>query len=275
MTMNPQQLKNIIEASLLAADQPLNIERLCNLFLVDDDVSKDQVREALETLNQDYAQRSIELKEVSSGYRLQVSPDVAPWVGRLWEEKSTRYSRPLLETLALVVYRQPITRAEIEDIRGVSVSTYIIKTLLEREWVRVLGHREVPGRPALYGTTRQFLDYFNLKSLDDLPPLAELRDIDQIDLSINSEEGLTKDSDEGEGGESSDVQNLLPENAQVDAEVSLEEEVDSQSQDVALLTHIEDSDNEGQEEITHVETETKNEDEASSGTTPPPLSANG
>ena len=182
--MNTQPLKNIIEAALLAAGHPLTLEQLTALFAEGEHPAREELRTALDELHQDCQQRGIELKEVSSGYRFQVKEEFAPWVSRLWDERPTRYSRALLETLALMAYRQPITRAEIEDIRGVAVSSNIIKTLLEREWIRVVGHREVPGRPALYGTTRQFLDSFNLKSLNDLPPLAEIRNLDELPTDL-------------------------------------------------------------------------------------------
>ena len=183
--MTPDQIKQIIEAALLAAGRPLNLDQLLAVF--GDEVSqpdRDAVRAALAQLGDEYTGRAIELVQVASGWRVQVRAGLAEWVGRLWEERPTRYSRALLETLALVAYRQPITRGEIEDVRGVTVSTSIMKTLLEREWVRIVGHRDVPGRPALYGTTREFLDYFGLKSLDELPTLAELRDIDGLNVEL-------------------------------------------------------------------------------------------
>ncbi len=178
--MNIAQLKNILEAALLAAGEPLSLDRLLGLFPEGEQPDKESVREALRVLGEDCDTRGIELKEVASGFRLQVKQELAPWVSRLYDERAPRYSRALLETLVLIAYRQPITRGEIEDIRGVTVSTNIVKTLQEREWIRVVGHREVPGKPALYGTTREFLDYFNLKSLGDLPSLAEIRSLDMI-----------------------------------------------------------------------------------------------
>lgn len=181
------KLKNIIEGALLAAGRPLTIDNMLALFSDEERPERTAIREALETLQTDFASRGIELKEVASGWRVQVRAELAPWISRLWEERPTRYSRALLETLALIAYRQPITRAEIEDIRGVSVSTSIMKTLQDREWVRIVGYRDVPGRPAMYGTTRQFLDYFGLKSLDELPTLAELRDIDSINVELDFE----------------------------------------------------------------------------------------
>lgn len=178
--MNQKKIKDIVEAALLAAGRPLNLDQLSVLFSEDERPEPQQLRKALDQLAKDYADRAIELKEVGSGFRIQVRATLAMWVQRLWEERPTRYSRALLETLALIAYRQPITRAEIEDVRGVSISTSIMKTLQDREWIRIVGHRDVPGRPAMYGTTRQFLDYFGIKSLDELPTLAELRDIDAI-----------------------------------------------------------------------------------------------
>ncbi|RUL68771.1 SMC-Scp complex subunit ScpB [Dyella choica] len=185
--MQIEQLKPIIEAALLAASQPLGVAQLGELFVEEDEVDRAQIAMALEQLAEDSQGRGVELKEVASGFRYQVRQDVYPWVSRMWSEKPSRYSRALLETLALIAYRQPITRPEIEQIRGVVVSSNIVKTLEEREWVRVVGHRDVPGKPALYGTTRAFLDYFNLKSLDELPPLSEIRDMEDPQLRLDNE----------------------------------------------------------------------------------------
>ncbi len=182
--MEAQQLKRIVEAALLAAAQPLSLTQLSALFGEEEKPSHDDLGKVLEELGEDCAERGIELKEVASGFRYQVRQDVHRWVARLWTERQTRYSRALLETLSLIAYRQPITRGEIEQIRGVAVSTNIIRTLEEREWVRVVGYRDVPGKPALFGTTKTFLDYFNLKSLDELPPLSEIRDIDELDPQL-------------------------------------------------------------------------------------------
>lgn len=198
--MKSNQIKQIVEAALMAADSTLNIDRLMQLFELDSEQpTRDQIKDAINLLQEECENRGVELKRVSSGYRYQTTTDVQPWVARLWQEKPPRYSRALLETLSLIVYRQPITRGEIEEVRGVSVSSSIIKTLLEREWVRVIGHKEVPGRPALYGSTKQFLDYFNLKSLNELPTLAELTDLDQIHPELDLPEPESrdlKDSDE-------------------------------------------------------------------------------
>lgn len=183
--MSPESLKPILEAAIMASREPLALNQLLALFGADlERPNRDAVRGALEQLQSDYADRGIELVEVSSGYRFQVRSRYANWVNRLFDEKPQRYSRALLETLAIIAYRQPITRAEIENIRGVSVSTGIVKTLQEREWVRVVGNREVPGRPELLATTRQFLDYFNLKNLSDLPTLADIKDFDKLNPDL-------------------------------------------------------------------------------------------
>jgi segregation and condensation protein B len=168
-------LKDILEGALFAAGAPLTLEQLQALFGEDERPERPELASALAELAEDYEGRGLEIVQVAGGYRVQVRASVAPWVARLWDEKPARYSRALLETLALIAYRQPITRGEIEEIRGVAVTTQIVKTLTEREWIRVVGHRDVPGRPALYATTRRFLDYFGLRSLNDLPPLSEIR----------------------------------------------------------------------------------------------------
>ncbi len=178
--MESEKLKPILEALFAAADRPLSVNSIFDLFSGDvEQPDKDDIRKAIHQLMEKYAGSGLELKQVASGFRLQVKPAYETWVSRLWDQRPPRYSRALMETLALIAYRQPITRGEIEDIRGVSVSTNIIKTLQEREWVKPLGHKDVPGKPALYGTTRGFLDYFNMKSLNELPTLAEIRDLDQ------------------------------------------------------------------------------------------------
>jgi segregation and condensation protein B len=182
--MELQQIKRIIEAALLAAAQPLSLPQLSALFVEPEVPGHEDLARALEQLVQDCADRGIELKEVASGFRYQVRQDVNVWVARLWTERQTKYSRALLETLALIAYRQPITRGEIEQIRGVAVSTNIVKTLEEREWIRVVGYRDVPGKPELFGTTKGFLDYFSLKSLDELPALAEIRDVEDFEAQL-------------------------------------------------------------------------------------------
>ncbi|WP_109124370.1 SMC-Scp complex subunit ScpB [Dyella sp. C11] len=185
--MQIEQLKPIIEAALLASTQPMTVSQLLELFGEEDEVGREEVARTLEALAEDCANRGVELREVGSGFRYQVKQHVHPWISRMWTERPSRYSRALLETLALIAYRQPITRPEIEQIRGVVVSSNIIKTMEEREWIRVVGYRDVPGKPALFGTTRAFLDYFNLKSLDELPPLSEIRDMEDPQMSIAPE----------------------------------------------------------------------------------------
>jgi segregation and condensation protein B len=179
-----EKLAHVLEALLLAADQPLSVDALFRLFQADGGVTKKDVKAALDLLGEHVKDRAIELREVAGGYRLQVRPEYAEWVGKLWQERPPRFSRALLETLALVCYRQPITRGEIEEIRGVSLSPNIIKTLLDRGWIREVGVKEVPGRPALLGTTPQFLDDFNLKSLDELPTLPEIKDPQQLEAAL-------------------------------------------------------------------------------------------
>jgi len=183
--MEPDFIRRVVEAALLASPQPLTTAQLSALFHDDERPAPGAIESALAELREQAAGRGVELVEVASGFRFQVRRDVHAFVSRLWTERQSRYSRALLETLALIAYRQPITRAEIEQIRGVAVSTNIVRTLEERDWVRVVGYRDLPGKPALFGTTRQFLDYFNLKSLDELPPLAEIRDIEDLDPQLS------------------------------------------------------------------------------------------
>ncbi|HOY22838.1 MAG TPA: SMC-Scp complex subunit ScpB [Cellvibrio sp.] len=191
-------LRKIVEGAILAAAQPMTVVRILELFDEEVAPAKDEVLAALQDIQADNAERGFELKEVASGWRFQVREETAPWVNRLWDEKPQKYSRALLETLALIAYRQPITRGDIEEIRGVAVSSHIMKTLMERDWVKVVGHRDVPGRPSLYATTRQFLDYFNLKNLEDLPSLSEIRDLDEMNnvLNLGDEEGLGEKDEE-------------------------------------------------------------------------------
>jgi segregation and condensation protein B len=182
--MNDQYVKNVIEAALLAAGRPLSMDELVGVFDERDESSAEEVRAALAALAAEYETRGLELLEVASGYRIQIRAAVAQPVSRLWQERPAKYSRALLETLALIAYRQPITRGEIEQIRGVAVNPNIIKTLLERNWIRVVGHRDVPGKPELLGTTREFLDYFSLKKLDDLPTLSQLKELEDLRVQL-------------------------------------------------------------------------------------------
>jgi segregation and condensation protein B len=208
MNLNePRDLAPLLEAFLLASGKPQSLDRLYELFEEAERPGPTVFRKALELLRKSCDNRAFELVEVASGYRLQIRERYAPWVGRLWEERPQRYSRALLETLALIAYRQPITRGEIEDVRGVAVNSNIVKTLLEREWIRVVGHREVPGRPAMFATTKAFLDHFNLKNLDELPPLAELRELEprpmpeDDDLPVPAHLQALADASGAEGGE--------------------------------------------------------------------------
>jgi segregation and condensation protein B len=194
--MNESYVKNVVEAALLAAGRPLQIAELAQLFEESGSPGTAAIRDALQSLEADYTGRGIEVKETGNGFRIQVRRDLASEISRLWPERPPRYSRALLETLALIAYRQPITRGEIEAVRGVAVNPNIIKTMLERGWVRVVGLRDVPGRPELLGTTREFLDYFGLRTLEDLPPLAQLKAMGDINLQLD----LAKDSSDGSGG---------------------------------------------------------------------------
>ncbi|WP_444917832.1 SMC-Scp complex subunit ScpB [Microbulbifer sp. JMSA003] len=215
MTIAPELLRKIVEGALLAAGQPLSEEKLLSLLDEEEQPSKTTLRDVLEEIAQSCADRGFELKKVASGWRFQVPEDLAPWVNRLWEEKAQRYSRATLETLAIIAYRQPVTRGDIEDIRGVAVSSHIVKTLLERGWIKVVGQRDVPGKPSLYATTREFLDYFNLSTLDDLPTLAEIRDIESLN-QILEQEGLPPEPvpEEGESEEGeSEVDNSASEDS--------------------------------------------------------------
>jgi len=189
--MDNQQLKLVIEAALLAAGKPLGVDKLQGLFGDKDAPARQDIRAAIMELQTDYAERGIELVEVASGFRIQIRSTMTHQLEKLWEERPPRYSRALLETLSIIVYRQPVTRGEIEDIRGVAVSTNITRTLLERAWIRVVGHRDVPGKPAMFGTTKEFLDYFGLKKLDDLPPLSELKDFDKLNIQLDLPDGIT------------------------------------------------------------------------------------
>jgi len=192
--MQKEKLNPILEAILISADKPLSLEKLLGFFQTEDLVNRDDIKTALADLVTSYDNNGFELIETASGFRFQTREVYKQWVTQHWDEKPSKYSRALLETLALVVYKQPITRAEIEDVRGVAVSSTIIKTLQEREWVRVVGHKDVPGRPALLGTTRQFLDYFNLKTLDEMPSLSDVQDIDKLypELALKMDESDNK-----------------------------------------------------------------------------------
>lgn len=246
-------LRQIIEGAILAAGQPMTIARMVELF--DEGVApgKDEIAAVLGDIQASCEGRGFELKEVASGWRFQVRDNLAPWVNRLWEEKPQKYSRALLETLALIAYRQPITRGDIEEIRGVAVSSHIMKTLLERDWVKVVGHRDVPGRPSLFATTRQFLDYFNLKNLDELPSLSEIRDLDELnpvldlgeaglgekdtDAPIPDENPSTNEAPVDLVTESADTETLLYEGGFVDGEEAFVDADDIATEELSIPTN--------------------------------------
>ena len=227
--MEATEIKHFIEAALLAAGRPLNIDQLQGLFDGRTAPEKAEVRQAIATLNEEYEERGIVISEVASGFRMQVKSTMADRLHKLWEDRPPRYSRALFETLALIAYRQPITRGDIEEIRGVTVSSNIVRQLLEREWIRVVGHRDVPGRPAMFGTTKAFLDYFSLKKLDDLPPLADLSDWESLRVQLNLpdvEDHTETGAEEIVDAAASDLPVLYPEDSEEDeAEYPGEDEV--------------------------------------------------
>ena len=225
--MNSDLIKKIVEGALMAAGKSLDINHLERIFEDDERPPRDQIKAALEEIDDDCRGRGFELKQTASGYRFQVQQELATWVNRLWEEKPKRYSRAMLETLSLIAYRQPLTRGDIELVRGVAVSSEIIKTLQEREWIRVVGYRDVPGKPALFATTKQFLDYFNLNSLDDLPALGEIKDLTELDPVL--ELSLAQ------GAHSTDNQDIPPsENSQLNQSAE-----DSQPEDDEQISPFE------------------------------------
>ena len=186
------KVKMIVEGCLLAAGRPLTLDNIIAVFERSEQPDRDELKQVMRAISEDCNDRGFELKQVASGYRFQVKQDLSEWVAKLWEERPPRYTRALLETLALIAYRQPITRGDIEEIRGVAVSANIIRTLLDREWIRVVGHRDVPGRPAMFATTKQFLDYFNLKSLQELPPLSEIKELSQSEQELDLADELAQ-----------------------------------------------------------------------------------
>ncbi|MBL4851619.1 MAG: SMC-Scp complex subunit ScpB [Gammaproteobacteria bacterium] len=253
--MTPEKLKSIIEAALFASERPLSVDRILGLFQMDEMLTKQKVKEALHTLQAECAERGLELIEVSTGYRYQVRQTYGEWINRMFEERAPRYSRALLETLALICYKQPITRAEVEDVRGVAVSTNIIRTLLDREWVKLIGHRDVPGKPALYGTTRKLLDDLNLKKLDELPPLAEIRDIGQVPGELNlihTEDNVGRPDNESNSNTDPELDGSMAvapitmvEGDEVDVSDDVEhvaEEIEDSANDEDVTDDIEDSD---------------------------------
>jgi segregation and condensation protein B len=262
--MNEHDLKISIEATLLAAGRPVPTQQLLELFDERERPTKEQLQAALEQLANDYADRGIELVEVASGWRIQVRPRCIDVVSRLWQERPAKYSRALLETLALVAYRQPITRSEIEEIRGVSISSTIMRTLQERNWIRVVGHREVPGRPELLGTTREFLDYFGLKSLDQLPTLAELRDVETIGVQLELPAGQPDAAGESaETGEAAANAAATAEAQSESAEQQGEATQDAAQEEAAAQLESADQPPESEvEDVTPEEPETETEESA-------------
>jgi len=227
--MNPEQLKNIIEAAFMVSEKPVSMSQLLALFEKETDrPEKADVNTAIEQIMQDYEGRGIELKKVSSGYRVQVNGDYADWINHLFDDRPPRYSRASLETLAIIAYRQPVTRAEIEEIRGVSVSSNIIRTLQERSWIRVVGQRDIPGKPELLATTKEFLDYFNLKKLSELPSLSEIKDFDQINPDLFEE--LEKEAKDEV------AKNELARVAMADQQIDSDEQVAKDEDDIVSET---------------------------------------
>jgi segregation and condensation protein B len=241
--MEATEIKHFVEAALLAAGRPLSIDQLQNLFDGRTAPEKAEIRQAIASLNEEYEERGIVVAEVASGFRMQIRSTMADRLQKLWEDRPPRYSRALFETLALIAYRQPITRGDIEDIRGVSVSSNIMRQLLERDWIRVVGHREVPGRPAMFGTTKTFLDYFSLKKLDDLPPLADLSDWESLRVQLNLpdvDEQSDADADDVADGATHDLPVLLPE-GENDPDAALAEEDQSDADEARTAAEAVDS----------------------------------
>ncbi|WP_226664938.1 SMC-Scp complex subunit ScpB [Microbulbifer aggregans] len=216
MSIAPELLRRIVEGALLASGQPLSEDKLLSLIDEGERPEKAELKQALEDIAENSRERGFELRQVASGWRFQVPEDLAPWVNKLWEEKPQKYSRATLETLAIIAYRQPITRGDIEEIRGVAVSSHIVKSLSERGWIKVVGQRDVPGKPSLYATTRGFLDYFNLQSLDDLPTLAEIRDIESLNAALDLGDAALPAAETGES-DTSDADAIEPEDGDVEA----------------------------------------------------------
>ncbi len=243
--MQLDQLQKIIEAALLVAARPMSVAQLETLFAEDNPApSRDEIREALAALTELYEDRGIELTEVASGWRMQSRQEMSPWIANLFQEKAPRYSRALLETLVLVAYRQPITRGEIEDVRGVAVNSYIIKTLIERNWVKVVGHRDVPGRPELLATTREFLDYFNLKKIGDLPTLAEIKSLEEIAPDLAKEVDMLEAAEASEGD---------PEQSQQESESTDEEVAATESSMEPVLADSSDDEAVTDDEVSNVD----------------------
>lgn len=248
--MDAVEIKHFIEAALLAAGRPLSVDQLQKLFDGRMAPEKSEIRQAIATLNEEYEPRGIVIAEVASGFRVQVKAAMAERLQKLWEERPPRYSRALFETLALIAYRQPITRGEIEEVRGVSVSSNIVRSLAERDWVRVVGHRDVPGRPEMFGTTKAFLDYFGLKKLDDLPPLADLSDWESLRVQLNLPE--VEEDTVGESAGPTDLPVLYPEISAEEGEDDDGEELVEVAEDEEvpeLVPVVDDQDESNEDEL--------------------------
>ena len=264
--MNTDKLKNVVEGFLFASDKALTADQLVKLFPEGEQPAKEDVQAAIDAISESFQGHGIELKQVRSGYRFQVRQEYAGMVSRLWDEKPAKYTRAMLETLALIVYRQPITRGEIEEIRGVSVSSHIIKTLIEREWVKVIGHRDVPGRPALYASTKEFLDYFNLKSLEELPPLSEIKDLDSIATELDPEQNAALISAIREMQKENKTEGE-PDNVEADSESNNDSQgADSDVSDQNIEV-VENADAEQTDEPTETDTEKETAETAESKST--------
>ncbi|MBB72476.1 MAG: SMC-Scp complex subunit ScpB [Legionellales bacterium] len=252
MAVDNDQLKQIIEGAVYAAGEPVTIDRIKQLFPENEVPETQAIKDAVASLQDDYQDRGLALKEIASGYRFQVRESLSPWLIKLWEERAPRFSRAVLETLALIAYRQPVTRAEIEEVRGVTVSSHIVKSLLEREWIRVLGHRDVPGRPALLGTTKEFLDYFNLKSLDELPPLDELQDLEKIGEQFELQMDQTESDTAATASVDAETANAADIDANADEDTEHADDCDEVTAEI-----VDNDDIETDEEITAEDHETE------------------
>ncbi len=280
--MSQEKIKNIIEAALMVSTKPLSIASILNLFESEQTLQpeRNDIRAALEELQQDYSGRGIELAEIASGFRVQARDEFAPWVNHLFDERPPRYSRALLETLAIIAYRQPITRGEIEEIRGVSVSGTIIKTLFEREWIKGVGHRDVPGKPELLVSTKAFLDYFNLKKLSDLPALADIKDFDSINPDLF--EALEGDAKSAAEKAKDDIKNVEPsDDDSIDSEpeaieesaAEIPDEVTTEDEDLVVESISNGSENDQESKVAATSEEANDEDDSEEGAKVIPFSA--
>lgn len=253
-----KNLTQILEAALFVADEPLSIDKLMQLFDENNQPSKEVIKEALDALSVHYADRGVALVEVASGYRFQARAEYADQLQRLWEKRPPRYSRALMETLALIAYRQPITRGEIEDVRGVAVSSNIIRTLMERDWVKIVGHRDVPGKPALFATTKKFLDYFNLQKLGDLPPLSELVDFEALEKQLGLQLPAPVENNEDASDDHADDSAVTQvQSEEVKVALSTDDNRQASKEKAVLQSVVEDSQEGAEAEIAVEESESR------------------